>query len=91
MSDRKAKTFSSARHSAYIRQQTHVREDIESQRDIYDSDRKADGVNLKRTLREGLRDERFSSTVDKLSEREVGALQNAINLVSTRSRTKHDT
>ena len=63
--------------------QDDVCEDIEMQRTMYESDRKADGIGLKRTLKDVLRNGVRDDVLNKLSEKEVAALYNAVKFVSS--------
>ena len=56
-------------------------EAIESQREIYEADRKADSVNLKRLLRDCLRQEDIHNEVLDLAEHEFFSFKNALQLV----------
>ncbi|EJD04727.1 kinase-like protein [Fomitiporia mediterranea MF3/22] len=57
-----------------------MREDIETQREIYKADHNADLGNLKRLLRDCLRKNDLSQQLSRLSPQEVSALRSAINL-----------
>ena len=60
-----------------------MREDIETQREIYKADHNADLGNLKRLLRDCLRRNDASQQLSRLSPKEISALRGATNLVWT--------
>ena len=62
-------------------------EDIENQRGIYGSDRKADSVNLRRHLRECLRSNHLATQLSHLTKDEVSVLRSAVELVTESHRS----
>lgn len=59
-----------------------LREDMETQREIYRSDQEADRVSVKRLLRDCLRKNDIQRQISKLAPEETSALISAIKLVS---------
>ncbi|OCB89265.1 kinase-like protein [Sanghuangporus baumii] len=57
-----------------------LREDIESQREMYKSDQEADRINVKRLLRDSLRRSDVRQQLSKLTPDEFAALRSAISL-----------